>query len=108
MFPDTNSIEPPFLTCYVLPLSKEGVMEGNRISAVRERAGLSRYALANLAGITHSGLYQIEKGKRTASRETLEALSRALSVPLRMKPSRVYSELTGIDEKKSAAMEVAA
>ncbi len=83
-------------------------MDGSRISAVRERAGLSRYALANLAGMTQSGLYQIEKGKRTASRETLEALSKVLAKPLKMKPSKVYSELTGIDEKEMPQLETVA
>lgn len=75
-------------------------MDGERIRAVRERAGVSRYALAKVTGLTESGLYQIETGRRNAGRETLEAISKALAKTLKSKPSKVYSELTGIDERQ--------
>lgn len=75
-------------------------MDGERIKALRGRANLSRYALAKQTGLSESGLYQIESGKRGAGRETLEALSRVLAKPLKMKPSKVYAELTGLDEKE--------
>lgn len=54
-----------------------------RVRAARERAGLSREALAVAAAISWSAIAQIENGRRTNLRpSTLSALARALGVTI--------------------------
>jgi transcriptional regulator with XRE-family HTH domain len=56
---------------------------GSRVRAARERLGWSREALAYRAGLSWSAIEQIESGRRRNARpDTLEALSRALSVTI--------------------------
>jgi transcriptional regulator with XRE-family HTH domain len=56
---------------------------GSRVRAARERLGWSREALAFRAGLSWSAIEQIEAGRRRNARpDTLEALSRALSVTI--------------------------
>jgi transcriptional regulator with XRE-family HTH domain len=55
----------------------------SRVRAARERLGWSREALAYRAGLSWSAIEQIESGRRRNARpDTLEALSRALSVTI--------------------------
>lgn len=56
---------------------------GERIAALRERAGLSQPALAHLAGIKQPSLWAIENGKTIdVTARTLISLCRALSTTL--------------------------
>lgn len=56
---------------------------GTRLRAARQRAGLSREALAFHAGISWSAIAQIEAGRRTNLRpSTLAALARTLRVSI--------------------------
>lgn len=56
---------------------------GSRVRAARERLEWSREALAYRAGLSWSAIEQIESGRRRNARpDTLEALSRALSVTI--------------------------
>jgi transcriptional regulator with XRE-family HTH domain len=56
---------------------------GSRVRAARERLGWSREALAYQAGLSWSAIEQIESGRRRNARpDTLEALSRVLSVTI--------------------------
>ncbi|RWB99896.1 MAG: XRE family transcriptional regulator [Mesorhizobium sp.] len=54
----------------------------NPVRAVRILRGLSGRQLAAEAGITPSMLSQIERGAKTASTQTLEAIAGILDVPL--------------------------
>ena len=53
---------------------------GNKIKAVRKKAGLTQRALAKRAGVSNTIIYQIEKGTRNPGLKTLEKLSKALGV----------------------------
>lgn len=53
---------------------------GKRIRHLREKAGLSREKLSDLAGIGVKFLYEIECGKKGMSAYTLFNLSKALVV----------------------------
>lgn len=55
---------------------------GDAIRAAREQAGLSQIALANLIGVSASGLNRIENGPTLPSLPTAMALADALQVPL--------------------------
>jgi transcriptional regulator with XRE-family HTH domain len=56
---------------------------GARLRAARERAGLSREALAFHSGVSWSAIAQVESGRRTNLRpRTLSALARALGVTI--------------------------
>ena len=56
---------------------------GSRVRAARERLGWTREALAFHAGVSWSGIAQVESGRRTNLRpSTLGALSRALGVSI--------------------------
>ena len=50
----------------------------------RERAGLSRRALADLSGVGETAIYDAEKGKPTVRLDTLLALLSALNLKLRV------------------------
>ena len=52
---------------------------GERITKLREERNLSREELAGRAGISTKFLYEIEKGKKGLSAETLLKIARALS-----------------------------
>ena len=71
------------------------------IRAERERAGLTQAQLADLAGIAQSNLSAIEAGKRPASPQMLERLSRAMR-----RPSQALSQHR--DEVRAAIAECGA
>lgn len=64
------------------------------IRAIRERAGMSRYALAKATGMSYQGLFKIEHEDRTPKLETLHKVSSALAERLGVDPSEVLAELT--------------
>ncbi len=54
---------------------------GQRLRALRERAGLSQLALAAASGITNDTICRLELGRRAPQAATIERLARALAVP---------------------------
>ena len=59
------------------------VAVGARIRQIRERTGLSQEALAAEAGIDRSYMSGVERGRRNFSMLKLQALAKALRVPVR-------------------------
>ena len=55
---------------------------GNAIRFHRRRSGLSQHALADLAGIGKTSVFDIEKGKPTVRLATLMAVLRVLNIDL--------------------------
>lgn len=53
---------------------------GNRLYEARDRAGLTLRDLGQRAGVSWSTISAIEKGKQSATVETIERLALALSV----------------------------
>lgn len=51
------------------------------LAAIRKKAGLSYRELAELAGVSHSFISDIERGARQGSEETVRRLAGALEVP---------------------------
>lgn len=59
------------------------VLDGvSAVTIFRERAGMSKRALANIAGISPSYLTEIESGKKPGSVAALGKLARALGVSM--------------------------
>ena len=57
---------------------------GNRLRALRERAGLTQLALSAASGITNDSICRLELGRRSPQAATIERLAKALDVePLR-------------------------
>jgi transcriptional regulator with XRE-family HTH domain len=52
----------------------------NRLQSLRERAGLSQYALAKLSGLSKQALSNLELGQREPNWNTVQRLATALSV----------------------------
>lgn len=46
----------------------------------RKRSGLSRVALANLAGVGKTAIYDIEHGKETVQMATIQKICKALNI----------------------------
>lgn len=55
----------------------------DRLTAVRERAGLSQYALAKRSGVSKQALSLLELGEREPNWETVQRLALALGVDCR-------------------------
>ena len=55
---------------------------GNAVRFHRRRSGLSQHALADLAGIGKTSVFDIEKGKSTVRLATLMAVLRVLNIDL--------------------------
>ena len=55
---------------------------GERIRAAREIFGLTQAGLQQLAGVSQSLLSQVERGQKAASRDLVEAVARAVDLPL--------------------------
>ena len=55
---------------------------GNAVRFHRQRSGLSQHALADLAGIGKTSVFDIEKGKSTVRLATLMAVLRVLNIDL--------------------------
>ncbi len=55
----------------------------DRLTALRDRAGLSKYALAQRSGITKQALSLLEQGEREPTWETVQRLALALGVDCR-------------------------
>ena len=72
---------------------------GNKIRILREGKDLSQNALANLAGISPTYVYQLEKGEKCPTVEYLEYICFALGTTL----SRFFADdeqPTGVDEQE--------
>jgi DNA-binding XRE family transcriptional regulator len=54
----------------------------NKLSKLREEAGLSLHALADKAGVDHSQLVRLESGERSCTLETAVKIAGALGVSL--------------------------
>jgi HTH-type transcriptional regulator / antitoxin HipB len=50
----------------------------------RRRAGLSRGALADLAGVSEKSIYEVEKGKGTVRLDIVNALLTSLNIKVRL------------------------
>lgn len=55
---------------------------GKTIQINRKSAGLSRIALANLAGVGKTAIYDIEHGKKTVRLDSILAVLDALNIKL--------------------------
>jgi|WetSurMetagenome_2_1015567.scaffolds.fasta_scaffold676333_1 transcriptional regulator with XRE-family HTH domain len=55
---------------------------GAKLSELRNKKGLSQRALGELTGINHSNIFKIEKGKISASIETISRICDALNASL--------------------------
>jgi len=53
-----------------------------RLSALREKKGMSVYKLAKLSGVSSTYLYEVEQGKKQPTVEILSRLCAALEVSL--------------------------
>jgi transcriptional regulator with XRE-family HTH domain len=53
---------------------------GRKLTELREKAGLSMYRLAELIGVSHQAVSQMESGKRGPSWETVQRLALILKV----------------------------
>jgi transcriptional regulator with XRE-family HTH domain len=61
---------------------------GNRLRALRQRAGLSQLALAAASGITNDTICRLELGRRSPQAGTIERLAKALDTD----PQRFVSD----------------
>ena len=57
---------------------------GQRIRNYRTDKGLSQEKLAELAGCHHTYIGQLERGEKNATVESIEKISAALNVPLKV------------------------
>lgn len=55
---------------------------GHRLTALRETAGLTIYALAKLAGVSNGYVAAYERGQKSPSAETVALLCQALGVSM--------------------------
>jgi len=55
---------------------------GRRLRALREQAGFSQEALADLAAVHRTYVSSVERGKRNISLANIQALADALGVPV--------------------------
>lgn len=62
---------------------------GERIRALREKAGLSQEALAEAAGLHRTYVGSVERGERNVSLMNIVVLSRALGV----KPKDLFEDI---------------
>jgi y4mF family transcriptional regulator len=66
----------------------------------RKRAGLSQYALAKLAGVGKTAVFDLEKGKETIQLDTVRKILNALNIRLGFEsPLMKEFEQEGLDEK---------
>lgn len=65
------------------PMSEAQKIIGACVRAIREQHGLSQDALAAKAGISYQYLSGVETGKKNFSIQVIEAISKALGLPLR-------------------------
>ena len=68
--------------------TKNRIINGERVRALRERAFLSRSELARMAGLDRSTVGRIEEGETVVYPRTVRRLAAALSVD----PSSLVSE----------------
>ncbi|SRR5579885_570257 len=81
----TQEDEQPYLTGSNAPRTGELKLEvsiGRRVRVLRQRLQLTATELANEAGLSPGMLSKIENGGTSPSLATLQALARALNVPL--------------------------
>lgn len=63
-------------------MEKLAVIIGGRIRAARKKAGLSQEKLAELAGVHHTYIGQLERGEKNATLDSIYRVSSALKLPL--------------------------
>ncbi|MBP3329369.1 MAG: helix-turn-helix transcriptional regulator [Clostridia bacterium] len=67
---------------------------GQRIRNHRTRLGLSQEKLAELSGVHHTYIGQLERGEKNATLESIEKISKALNVSL----SKLFEKLDESEE----------
>ena len=82
---------------------------GKRIIELREKRGISTNKLANLAGITHSYLRNIEIGKTNPTVEMLEYICEALNISIRdffevNETNELTTAISSLTEKQKSAL----
>ena len=82
---------------------------GKRIIELREKRGISTNKLANLAGITHSYLRNIEIGKTNPTVEMLEYICEALNISIRdffevNETNEITTAISSLTEKQKSAL----
>ena len=61
-------------------MSEITMIVGERIQSYRRNAGLTQEKLAEIAGIHHTYVGQLERGEKNATLETIEKVTRALDI----------------------------
>jgi len=82
----------------------KGIAEtiGERIRIYRNRAGLTQEKLAEMAGVHHTYVGQLERGEKNASLETIEKIATALRLPFEV----LFEAIVFGDMKNTAAKEI--
>jgi len=82
----------------------KGIAEtiGERIRIYRNRAGLTQEKLAEMAGVHHTYVGQLERGEKNASLETIEKIANALKLPFEV----LFEAIVFGDMENSAAKEI--
>ncbi|MBC8453968.1 helix-turn-helix transcriptional regulator [PVC group bacterium] len=73
---------------------------GKVVKYHRQRSGLSQCALADLAGIGKTSVFDIEKGKPTVRLATLAAVLAVLNIDLSVKSPLMTEFTTRMDARK--------
>jgi transcriptional regulator with XRE-family HTH domain len=61
-------------------MAKKQTAFADRLTALRDAAGISQYRLAQLSGLTKQAISRLERGVGQPSWETVQALARGLGV----------------------------
>jgi len=75
---------------------------GERIQSYRRNAGLTQEKLAEIAGIHHTYVGQLERGEKNATLETIEKVARALDITF----EALFEAIIAGDADSSTALEV--
>lgn len=73
---------------------------GHSVRYHRRRSGLSQHALADLAGIGKTSVFDIEKGKSTVRLATLMALLRVLNIDMVLESPLMEAFITAMHNTK--------
>ena len=75
---------------------------GQRIRNHRNKMGLSQEKLAELSGVHHTYIGQLERGEKNATLESIEKISKALNLTL----SKLFEKIEeSTDEQKNIPLE---
>ena len=76
---------------------------GQRIRNYRTKLGLSQEKLAELSGVHHTYIGQLERGEKNATLESIEKISKALNLPL----SKLFEKLEeSADDRKNIPLAI--